>query len=55
MAVLRDAVRHTSEQLPFLGILYGTSHTLIGNRVLNAGSRNSNATEGWNSEQWDLK
>jgi peptide/nickel transport system substrate-binding protein len=55
MAVLREVVRHTSEQLPFLGIFYGTSHTLIGNRISNAGGRNANATEGWNAEQWDLK
>ena len=55
IGILREVVRHTSEQLPFLGVFYGTSSTLIGNRMVNIGGRNSIATEGWNAEQWDVR
>lgn len=52
--VLRQIVHHISDQLPFLGLFYATSHTLIGNRLKNVGGRGPSSTEAWNGEQWDV-
>jgi ABC-type transport system substrate-binding protein len=55
MQVLRDIVHHLSDQLVFMGLFYTTTHSLVGNRVVNVTKRGPNSTEAWNAEQWEVR
>lgn len=45
-------VRHMSENLPIMGILYNTSVILHGNRLLNIKGGGGGA---WNAHEWDVR
>lgn len=54
MDVLRKIIQHYGEQLVLLPLAYTTNHMAVGNRFKNVAGRGSNATDGWNAEQWEL-
>jgi peptide/nickel transport system substrate-binding protein len=55
LEVLRQIMHQLSDQLVIMPLFYTTTHTIIGNRVKNVTQRGPNATDAWNSEQWELQ
>jgi len=55
LETLGQILRHLSDELVIMGILYNTSPTLINNRLLNVSAGGLGATEAWNAHEWDVK
>jgi hypothetical protein len=51
MQALGQVVRHISEQLVVMGMIYDVAPILIGNQLENVATPNPT----WNIQQWDLK
>jgi ABC-type transport system substrate-binding protein len=51
MQVLRQIVRHMSENVTVMGMFYDADITFMNARVTNVGARQSNL---WNVQQWDV-
>lgn len=51
MDVVRQLVRHISEQAPILGLLYSAEPILVANRIVGVDA----SLKGRNSHEWDLK
>ncbi len=52
---LGDIVRHQSENLPNLPLIFFVSPTLVANRLQNIVSRGEGFTEAWNAHEWDIR
>ena len=55
MQVMGQIVRHMSQNLPVLGVLYDAAPTLINNRLANVGGGGQDVNQAWNSARWDVK
>lgn len=57
LQVLREAVRHVTDQAVVFGLFYNTEFTLIANRVQNVNPRKaaSGSAQAWSAYQWDVK
>ena len=58
LQLLGQIVRHISENLPIMGIIYNSSPTLISNRLVNVtsgGGGGGSANQTWNAHLWDVK
>ena len=53
--MLRQIVRHETEQVVGMGVFHSTTHMFVGNRTLNLHARGANATEAWNAHEWDVR
>ena len=51
MQALGQVMRHISEQLVVMGLIYDVAPVLIGNQLENIATPNPT----WNIHQWDLK
>ncbi len=56
--LLGQIVRHISENLNIMGIIYNSSPTLISNRLVNVGAGGGgggSANQTWNAHEWDVR
>lgn len=55
MQVLGQVLNHTSDQVTFIPIFWGTQPTVASSRLTGVGARPSQeATEAWNAPEWDV-
>jgi peptide/nickel transport system substrate-binding protein len=58
LQVLSQIVRHISQNLNIMGIIYNSSPTLISNRLINVsggGGGGGSANQTWNAHEWDVR
>ena len=55
IGVVEQIVRHLTDQLVQISILYVTEPTMIANRLVNVAGASQGSTETWNINDWDLK
>jgi ABC-type transport system substrate-binding protein len=54
--LLRQILRHQSEQLVIMGLFYNVQSVALGKRVLNVTNSGVNGfNQSWNAQQWDLR
>lgn len=55
-AIVRQIMRHITENVTMMGLFYNTEPTLVGNRLTNVFARTGEgSTHAWNAEQWDTR
>jgi peptide/nickel transport system substrate-binding protein len=55
MEVVRQVLRHVSDELPYMGLFYDADQLFVNNRVQNVThSRLLGSTQTWNIHQWDV-
>lgn len=55
MEVMGQIIRHISDQLVIVGILYNTSPTLVHNSIPNVVAGSGGATQAWNAHEWEVR
>jgi ABC-type transport system substrate-binding protein len=55
METLGGIVRHLTENLPQMPIMYGLDATMVANRLVNVTARSNTFTQPWNAHEWDLR
>jgi peptide/nickel transport system substrate-binding protein len=53
--IMGAIIKHMSENIPIMGVIYNSSPTLLGNRLMNITAGGGGATQAWNSNEWDIK
>jgi len=54
--IVRQIMRHITENLTMMGLFYNTEPTLVGHRLTNVFARTGEgSTHAWNAEQWDTR
>lgn len=57
--LLSGIVRHMTDQVAIMGVVYSLAPTMIGSRLRNVTASNASGsmrtTEGWNAHEWDTK
>jgi peptide/nickel transport system substrate-binding protein len=55
MEALAGVVRHQTENLAILGLIYNVNPSMVANRVQNVVPRGERFTEAWNAHEWELR
>jgi peptide/nickel transport system substrate-binding protein len=52
---LGQIVRHQTEELTWMGLIYDVDVTLFSGRIANVRARGDRATQAWNAHEWELR
>ena len=53
--LLAQAIHHMTDQLVVIPLFHDAEPALIGNRLVNVGSKRGDSLQGWNAHEWDVK
>jgi ABC-type transport system substrate-binding protein len=52
---LGQIVRHQTERVTLLGLVFNVNPTMMADRILNVSPRSNRASEAWNAHEWDVR
>lgn len=55
MELARQVIHHMTDVVTTIGLFYDVEPTLIASRLHNVGARPKHGSQGWNSQEWDLR
>ncbi|HZT05593.1 MAG TPA: peptide ABC transporter substrate-binding protein [Chloroflexota bacterium] len=54
VSLLAQIIHHMTDQLVVMPLFHDAEPVLIGNRLVNVGSKRGDSLQGWNAQDWDL-